>query len=155
MGLKLYYKNDNDEFVQVSSDTDDGLDPLVSVHDGKKGSVVTKQLYLRNDDSAKWYSNIIVKPVDTVGADPYGDVAYNETGWGVKLSDQENEPSVFEWDDINWGQEIDMLDIGSDSLADTTTYYPFWYLESCPPNEDVKIKDDIVINVAYTENAVI
>lgn len=154
MGLKLYYKED-DVFMEVSTSTEDGLDPLTSVHDGKTGSVVSKQLYLRNDNASKWYSNIIVKPIDLVDANPYGDIAYSETGWGIKLSEEADEPSVSEWEDISWGSPIDVIDIGSDSGEDTTTYIPFWYLESCPPNTDAKIKTDIVINVSYTENAVI
>ena len=154
MGLKLYYKKD-DVFVEISDNVEDGLDPLTSVHDGKTGSVVTKQLYLRNNDPSKWYSNIIIRPIDLVDANPYGDIAYSETGWGVKLSEEENEPSSSEWEGIDWGGSIDIIDLGSDSGPDTTTYVPFWYLESCPPNTDAVIKTDIVINVSYTENAVI
>jgi len=153
MGLKLYYK-ENDQFFEISSDVLDGLDPLVSVHNGKKGSCLTKQLYVRNNDASKWFSNIIVKPVDLVDASPYGDVVYTETGWGIKLSSGEAEPSVQEWDDIEWGKEITVANIGSNSGSDITSYIPIWYLENCPPNSEAQIKTDIVINVSYTENAV-
>ena len=54
-----------------------------------------------------------------------------------------------------WGEQILISSIGSDSTGDTTTFYPFWYYITCPPNEDVKIKTDIVLNVSATENAVI
>jgi hypothetical protein len=154
MGLKLYYKNSSGSFVEASTG-DDTSDPVVTTHDGKNGDVKTTDLYLRNDDSAKWYSNIVVLPVDLVDANPYGDVNYSETGWGVKLSSGGTEPTEAEWDDVTWGRQISMSDIGSNSSADTTTYYPFWYLISCPPNTDAQNKDDIILQISYTENAVI
>jgi hypothetical protein len=150
MTLSIYYKDENNQYVHVTSSY-----PIKTVHNGKDGDVKTLQLYLRNDDNEKWYSNIIIKPIDLIGADPYGDVVYRETGWGVKLSDGSAEPSNGEWEDIEWGEEISMSNIGSSSVADSTTYYPFWYLITCPPNEDVKIKTDIVLEVGYTENMVL
>ena len=152
MGLKLYYK-ENDQFVEISSDGD-LTNPVVSIHNGKTGDTLTTQLYLRNDDSSLWFSNILIKPLDLEGADPYGDVIYNETGWGVKLSPGSDEPTSGEWEDILWGNEISMSNVASDGTPDTTTYYPFWRLETCPPNTEAQIKVDIVINVNYTENAV-
>ena len=153
MGLKLYYKED-DQFIEITADNDLS-NPVVSVHNGKTGDTITTQLYLRNDDAAKWFSNILVQPVDLVDAEPYGDVAFSETGWGVKLSAGAEEPTAGEWEDISWGNQIDMDDIGSDLTADTTTYFPFWRLETCPPNEEAQIKTDLVINTSYTENSVI
>ena len=150
MGLLVYYKDDDDQFVEVSSDTDLNS-PITTVHDGKKGDVKTVQLFLRNDDAALWFSNIRVVPVDILGDN---DIYYTETGWGVKLSPGDVEPTEGEWDDIDWGEEIEMEDVGSDSAEDTTTYYPFWYLITCPPNEDVAIKTDIILEVNYTENSV-
>ena len=153
MGLKLYYKED-DVFKEITQ-ASDLANPLTTVHDGKTGDIKTVQVYLRNDDSSLWFSNIIIKPIDLVDANPYGDIAYTETGWGVKLSPGSEEPTESEWDDINWGNQIDMSNIGSDGSYNITTYYPFWYLITCPPNTDAKVKTDIVLNVSYTENAVI
>jgi hypothetical protein len=153
MGLHLYYKED-DGFVEIT-DTGDLTQPLTTVHDGKTGDIQTVQVYLRNDDSSKWFSNVVIKPVDLVDANPYGDIIYTETGWGVKLSKGSEEPTKGEWEDIDWGDSINMDDIGADIGADIATYYPFWFLITCPPNTDAKIKTDIVLNVAYTENSVI
>lgn len=153
MGLAVYYKDENDQFVEASTDSDFEY-PIVTTHDGKKGDIKTIQLYMRNDDAAKWFSNIIVLPVDTVGANPDGDVIYTETGWGVKLSQGASEPASGEWDDITYGAQISMDDIGSDGGSDTTTYFPLWYYITCPPNEDVAIKVDVVLEVSFTENAV-
>ena len=153
MGLKLYYKNSLDVFVEASIG-DDTSDPVTTTHDGKDGDVSVMDLYIRNDDAAKWYSNIIITPVDLIDAYPYGDVSYSETGWGVKLSPGGTEPTLAEWEDINWGEAISMENVGSDSAADTTTYFPLWYLISCPPNTDAQNKEDIILRVDYTENAV-
>ena len=48
-----------------------------------------------------------------------------------------------------------MEDVGSDTSADTATYFPFWYLIPSPPNCDAQNKTDIKLDVATTENAVI
>lgn len=151
MGLAVYYKNESDQFVEATIDSD-LTNPITSVHNGKAGDVKTIQLYLRNDDVTEWFSNIQIEPLDSV--EPY-DVGYDETGWGVKLSAGAAEPTSGEWEDMQWANQITMVDIGSDSAANTTTYFPFWYLITCPPNEEVKIKTDIVLDVSYTENAVI
>jgi len=153
MGLKLYYK-ENDEFIAIT-ESGDIESPLLTIHDGKTGDTLTVAVYLRNDDAAKWFSNIRINPVDLVDANPYGDIVYSETGWGIKLSQGAEEPSVGEWDDIDWGDTISMADVGSDSTEDVATYYPFWYLITCPPNTNAKIKTDIVLNVSYTENSVV
>lgn len=153
MGLKLYYKED-DVFIEISSGQNLDM-PLTTIHNGRRGDTITKQIYLRNNDPLKWYSNITLKPVDLIDASPYGDVGFNETGWGVKLSYGSVEPTNGEWEDIDWGNQITAQDIGSDSIGDTTTYFPIWHLETCPPNTNAQIKEDIVIQVGYTENAVI
>jgi len=153
MSIKMYYKED-DAFVEVTSG-DDTTNPVTTTHDGKNGDTRTVCLYLRNDDDTKWYSNIIVKAVDLVDAEPYGDVIYSETGWGVKMSEGGIEPTETEWEDLTWGEEVDMPDIGSDGSDDTTTYFPFWYLISCPPNVPAQNKSDIVLDVEFTENAVV
>jgi len=154
MGLKLYYKNSLDVFVEASIG-DNMSTPITTTHDGKNGDVSTMNLYVRNDDSAKWYSNIIITPVDLVDANPYGDVSYTETGWGVKLNQGGTEPTENEWADINWGEAINMDSIGIESAADTTTYFPLWYLISCPPNTNAQNKSDIILRVDYTENVVV
>ena len=154
MALTIYFRDSNGSLSLATT----GLDlsnPITTSHDGKEGDEKTVLLYVHNDNSAKWYSNIKITPVDLEDANPYGDVAYSETGWGVKLSKGGTEPTEAEWDDIDWGCHIDMDDIGADGLGDATTYYPFWYYISCPPNTNAQNKTDIVLKVEYTENTVI
>jgi len=153
MGLKLYYKED-DEFI-VITDSGDITNPLTTVHDGKTGDEKTVQVYLRNDETTKWFSNNIIRPIDLVDANPYGDIIYTETGWGVKLRAGSQEPTSGEWEGIDWGDSANMPNIGSNAGADTATYFSFWYLITCPPNTNAKIKTDIVLNLSYTENSVV
>jgi hypothetical protein len=152
MGLDLYYRED-DQFVKITSDSD-LTNPLEIIHNGRTGDTVTTQLYLRNDDATKWFSNVLITPTDLVGADPYGDVIFTETGWGVKLSAGASEPTANEWEDIDWGNTITMSNVGTNSVPDTTTYSPLWHLETCPPNIEAQVKTDLVVTVSYTENAV-
>ena len=153
MSLGVYFKDSGGSYSLATTGTD-LTNPVTTTHDGKDGDIQTICLYIRNDDSSKWYSNIRITPVDLEDANPYGDVAYSETGWGVKLNEGGTEPTESEWDDIDWGEYVNMDDIGSDSVGDDATYYPFWYLISCPPNTNAQNKTDVVLKVEYTENAV-
>ena len=153
MSLGIYFRDSNGALSLVSSDGDQ-TNPVITTHNGKDGDVSTVALFLRNSDSTKWYSNIKITPVDLIDANPYGDVGYIETGWGVKLSKGGVEPTTAEWEDIDWGDYIEMDNIGSDGNGNIGTYYTFWYLISCPPNESAKNKSDIVLKVEFTENAV-
>ena len=104
MSLKLYYKED-DVFIELSL-LGDLSSSLNTIHNGKDGDTQIQQIFIKNDDDTKWYSNIIIQPVDLVDADPYGDVIYTETGWGTKLAYADDELSELEWSEINWGNNI-------------------------------------------------
>lgn len=150
----MYKKNPEGIFEAISYG-DDFKSPVSTTHDGKQGDTKVVNLFIRNDNSSTWYSNIIIYPKDLEQPNGYDDVSYNDTGWGVKLIVGSNQPTPSEWNDTDWGNSISMEDIGSDISGDTTTYQPFWYLITCPPNEDAKNKSDIVLRVEYTENSVI
>lgn len=152
MGLKLYYKY-NDQYVEVSSG---GLftDPVPTVHDGKTGDIITTQLFLRNDDANLWYSNITVRGYDLTETVDKNDVNYTSTGWGVKLSAEELEPTLAGWNGTDWGNTISIQNIGSTSGSDVSTYVPFWRLLTCPPYTEAQVKRNISLRVEYTENAV-
>lgn len=152
MTLKLYYK-ENDSYVEVSSGNDSSQ-PITSVHNGKTGDVVSDQLFIRNDNINAWYSNIVISSYDSTTAPGKDDTDYDSTGWGIKLSDGEEEPTSSEWNNIQWANSIDMEDIGEPGQGDSTTYFPFWRLITCPPHTDIQIKKNIFIRAEYTENVV-
>jgi len=142
--LNIYYKDSEGDYILVSTDSSI-TSPVKTSHDGKNGTTALKLLYLRNNKSTNYYTDITISPLDLVDPTPYGDLSYTETGWGVKLSKGGTELSEAEWDNIEWGEGIDMDDVGSSSLGDTTTYYPFWFLVSSPPNTTAQIKTDIAL----------
>ena len=151
--LRIYYKDSQDNYSEVS--TGDMLyNPIDTIHDGRTGTTNSLLLYLRNDQSTKYYTNIRIEPNDLEMPSGYSDLVYDETGWGVKLSSGGIEPSSGEWSNIDWGTEISLDDIGSLYVGDTTTYVPFWYLISSPPNLEAATKLDIVLTTYYVENAV-
>ena len=152
MALKLYYK-EGDVYTEVSS-ASAHTSPITSVHDGKTGDVISTQLFLRNDDTALWYSNIVIRPYDLTSEVDKDDTDYESTGWGTKLSEGDNEPTSAAWNNIDWGDYIEMSDIGEDGLYDTSTYYSFWRLLTCPPYTQAQIKRNLSVRVEYTENAV-
>jgi hypothetical protein len=152
MGLKLYFRR-NDEYIEVSSSSA-FTSPILSVHDGKDGDIVSTQLFLRNDDSNLYFTNIVIWPYDLTNTVNKDDTDYESTGWGTKLSVGSEEPTTAAWGNINWGDSIDMSDIGASGSSDTSTYYPFWRLLTCPPHTNAQIKRNLVIRVEYTENAV-
>jgi len=153
MALGVYFRDSNGA-MSLATNGVDTSNPITTIHDGKDGDTNAIVLYLRNDNATKWYSNILILPLDLIDANPYGDVGYVETGWGVKLNKGGSEPTDAEWADIDWGSHIHMDNVGSGVAGDAATYYPFWYLISCPPNTNAQNKSDIVLNVTYTENAV-
>jgi len=153
MSLGIYFR-DSAGAMSLVTNGSDSSNPVTTIHDGKNGDTISVVLYLRNDNITKWYSNITIVPVDLVDTDPYGDVIYTETGWGVKVNKGGDEPTDAEWGDVDWGDDANMDDVGSNVAGDSTTYFPFWYLISCPPNENAQNKSDIVLQVNHTENAV-
>jgi hypothetical protein len=142
MGLGLFYKV-GDDFFEVSTD-DDLSSPVITTHDGKRGDSQKVKLYLKNDDSMRYFTNIVITPFDNILP---SDIDYASTGWGVKLSNKLEEPSTAEWEDIDWGASITVADI-----EDVPGTVSFWYLVSCPPNTDAQNKTDITLKIAYTEN---
>lgn len=153
MALKIYYR-DNDQFIEISQNGT-MTSPLATIHDGKTGDVISSQLYLRNDDDTVWYSNIEVLPFDkNTGEINSGDVNYEDTGWGMKLSLGSIEPTETMWEDIDWGESILFSRIGNSGSPDTAKYYPFWCLITCPPNHDAVTKENLSLRVEYTENAI-
>lgn len=128
-----------------------GVSPLRTFHDGHLGGSQEKLIYLRNDDSAKYYTNITVH----LEVDSYEDFGpFGTTGWGVKYIYGERRPTEAEWDEVRAGDAIAIPDIGDTSLADTFTYHPIWVRVYCPGGEPAQIRENQTIKVFYFERNV-
>jgi len=148
MAIKLYYK-ENDSYVEVTQTT-----PVSTTHDGKDGDTISVQLFIKNDDATKWYSTVTIRPIDKSTSSTTDDTIYSDTGWGVKLSPGSQEPTLSFWNSLDWGEMISMGNIGIYGVADISTYFPLWYLITCPPNTDAQTKQNISLKIEFTENAV-
>lgn len=135
MGLALY-----------NSDRESGTITYRPVIDGHRGGSDEALFYIRNDDVTKWYTNISVALVSTL-YDGEGELGF--TGISFKFIYGERRPTEAEWDSVESGASLDLPDIGSNSLADTYTYHPFWVRVYIPGNTAADIIDSFEIRVYY------
>lgn len=125
--------------------------PLRTIHDGHLGSSQEDIIYLRNDDTAKYYTNLTV----TFNVSSYEDIGpFGTTGWGVKFITGERRPTEAEWDEVRAGDAVAISDIGSTLIADTFTYHPIWVRVICPGGEPAQIRDNQTIEVFFFERNV-
>lgn len=128
-----------------------GVSPLRTFHDGHLGGSHEKLIYLRNADVAKYYTNITVH----LSVDTYEDLGVlGTTGWGVKFVYGQRQPTEGEWDQVRAGDAIAIPDIGSTTLADTSTYHPIWVRVFCPGETAAQIRENQTVQVFYFERNV-
>jgi len=135
-------------------DAGDGLLPIITTHDGVLGEVVETKLFVRNDDSTEYYTSVSVIPVSL---DSPSDVTGTATGHGAKLlsvSAIDDQPTESEWDVVDYASSMSLDDIGSALAGDTSTYLPFWYRIECPAGAQADNKENVVLRLSYTANAV-
>ncbi len=137
MGLALY---NSDKEVLSSEDV------FRAVVDGYLGGSDEQKIYIRNDDSGLWFSNIILKLRTSVYD---GDGEFGTSGIGWKFIYGERRPTEAEWDLIHPGQPINLPNIGSTFAADTYTYHPIYIRVSVPGNSDADIIDGYNLVLTY------
>ncbi len=151
MSLAVYKRLTETTYSVYSSD-DTESSPVSTVHDGRVGDTVLTQLFVRNDNVAQYFTNIVVSMVqDDAGTD---ELDGTTTGWGVKLLKSNVEPAKVQWDFTSFNNSITLDNIGSASLGDTSTYQSFWLLVQCPPQEAPDVKKNLKVRVTFLENAV-
>lgn len=136
MGLALY----NSE--QVTS-ADMVFRPVIN---GRLGGSHEELFYLRNDDVTKWYSNVRIVLVSTA-YDGLGELG--STGIGFKFMYGERQPTEAEWDTVPSGEGLLIPDIGTNDLADTYTYHPFWVRVFVPGNTGADIIESYDIRIYF------
>lgn len=152
MALDIYeYDVENNVYIKHSKD---GLltNPVQSTHDGTNGEVVEKILYLKNDDSNVYYSNLTLQalPLTKTGV---GDLNYPEAFISFKIIAQNSQPTANEWASVNSGNKIAFPDIGESGLGDTG-YKSFWVQVSIPGGTVVQNISDVYIRLEGEENTV-
>jgi len=152
MAIGLFeYDEDNSQYNQVS---EDGLhtSPIQSSHNGTNGEIVEKKMFLKNDDSNFYYTDIKIQAVPARKV-KVGDINYPEAFVGFKIIVQDDQPSENEWLAIRSGNEADVVDIGTSSSGDTS-YKPLWIQISIPTGTRVQTIRDISISLELEENPV-
>lgn len=130
---------------------DDDTSPITATHDGSLGEVVIKQLFVRADRATEWYSDIEAVPVSLASPN---EVDGTTTGHGVKLIRSTIQPTEAEWDATDYENTISFPDIGSAIAGDSSTYHSFWCRIECPAGTTADNRENTVVRVFWTANAV-
>ncbi len=140
MGLSIYFVTDG-----VSKFSQDGTftSPLQEVIDGRTGGSTERLLFIRNDDSLFSYIDIKLIPEDTDGIS----IVDGTEGFSWKLSAGDSQPVDEAWAIITAGAEIQLPDLGTETVSDTSTYLPFWLRIEAPRNTPVKTFTDVQLKI--------
>lgn len=131
------------------SQSADFTNPLLVSLDGKIGGVFQKQLFVRNDNSTLWYSLTTLTAVNNITP-----ALINSPGYSWKLSAGGTQPTDEQWAAITGGNTISLPNLGTASLANTSTYLPFWLRVEIPRNVPVQTILDTTLNITTDENLI-
>lgn len=112
--------------------------PLRTKHNGYVGGPEEKLIYIKNDDSMNYYTDLVLSyegSYDTTGE-------FGTSGWSIKFLFGERRPTESEWSSVAPGTPIELPDIGDTYAADTYTYYPVWVRMYCPGGSPASIRTD-------------
>ena len=149
MPLKIYDKPDKDSYLSMGT----GKDPFTVTLNGVTGGCVYKKLYIRNEDTAKWYSDISIRAVDSNGLLTYVD---GSNGFEWRLIDGDVRPLLLTWDRTEPGNTLSFsgLVLGSSTLADISTYVPFWVKVDIERGQRISNLTNVVLRIYATEGYV-
>jgi hypothetical protein len=152
MALSIYRELSTGSYAVIKQDgSSESSLPVITTHDGVLGEVVETKLYIRNDDPTEYYTNITVKAISKTSPD---DTIGTASGHGVKLSTLATQPTEAQWAAMDYGNTISFSDIGASGLADTSSYLSFWYRVEVPAGTPADNKENIILRISYTANAV-
>jgi hypothetical protein len=125
--------------------------PARTFSDGRLGGAHEQIVYLRNDNSSTYYTDLVLSFEQTL----YNDTgAFGDTGWGVKYLYGERRPTEAEWDEVRSGEPLSIPDIGTTAAADTSTYHPVWIRVYCPGDTAAQIRESQRIRLSFYEKKV-
>ena len=119
--------------------------PLRSFHNGHVGDSHDQLIFVRNQNPAKWFTNIRLQPVMIGGYKDLGE--FGDTGFGCKLLFGRRPPTEEEWDFVMSNSAIYLPDIGSCEAADTFTNHPVWVRLYCPGGTPAQIRESMQLNL--------
>jgi hypothetical protein len=152
MALGLYREVSAGAYASYKDyDVDDDKLPIITTHDGELGEVVESKLFVQADTAVEYYTHIRVTPVVRYGDD---DVSGTVTGHGVKLRVGAAQPTESEWSATDYGDYIDITQIGSALGGDIAAARPFWCRIECPAGASADNKENVVLRLSFTAEVV-
>lgn len=137
MGLAFY---DSDQQPYALNDV------FRSFHDGYRGDVFEQLIYIKNDDVSRYYTNLVLSYENTVYSD---DGEFGFSGWGTKFLYGQRRPTEAEWDLVRTGDLFRLPDIGTTTVADTSTYHPVWIRIACPGDQMAQIRENQTLRLTF------
>ena len=111
---------------------------LLTVHNGRIGSWNIIKCFLRNDNAATKYNNIVLSVIDA-----------STSGATFQLYPGDFEPTALEWNFVGFNNSITIEDIiGSE------TYLPFWLRVFYPGETSANLYQEASIKILATEEAI-
>lgn len=126
--------------------------PFTLTFDGRIGGAQDRQVFIRNHDASRWYSNIQIQAVDSAGLDLTDN---SVDGFMWKLLSKDIVPTEEEWAQVTAGASLSLSDsLGSSSLGNTVTFLPVWIRVQIPRGQSIQTIKDIVLRITATEGLV-
>lgn len=146
MALGIYLKPDSSTLITSGEHTS----PFTVTVDGRNGGALDFKLYVRNDETDKYYSSITVQPIDVAN----GWLVDNTKGWSWRLIATEQCPVGVEWELVSHGNQISLGSIGNSTFGDIATYLPFWVRVTIPACEQAAQIESVALQVEATEHLI-
>lgn len=129
--------------------SDGSLSNPVKVNiDTRKPDPLIKQLFIRNDESNKYYEDITISITDT-------DNITNEETKLWKMIRSDTQPTQDDWDEVDPANSIEMLNIGTSSASNTSTYFSFWIYVEFPQNSPIDTFTGVKLVVTSREDLIV
>jgi len=135
MGLAAYTSTNIEDKI-------DAQHPFTVTFDGRVGGSQEKCFYIRNDDAASYYTNIVVSLVGT-----------NTYTW--KLLDKDRIPIPEDWEGIGPGNNLSLsAAIGTSSVGDISSFLPVWVKVEIPSGLSIQMIDTMIIRLSFTRTLI-
>lgn len=148
MALHIY--TEPKKTTQLSEDGEQ-TSPLSIPLDGQTGGVIDFKLYVRNDDTTKYYEDITITAVDLSG----GWLTDDSQGFSWRLKEGNIKPTPEDWLNVTAGNSLTLSDdLGTTIIGNITIYLPFWLRVTIPRRENAAAIKSVVLRLQATENLV-
>lgn len=148
MTLGIYTSADDTTVLSTDSEF---THPFAVTFDGRTGGYKEIQLFVRNNDTTKFYSGVTLSLEDTT---PKNITTNTAEGFAWKLSAGDTKPTLNDWLNTAAGNTIALDNIGATGDPDISTFLPFWIFIEIPQGLSVQLFTDVKFVLAGDENLV-